>query len=145
MAGCRSDGAVDSRHTPAIRRHTARIVGPGRARQLAAVLPHPTAGQSEEYQSSRKTYTSVCRYGILIGMNTTIKVPSETRDRIASVADQEQVSQAAVVEQALDALEQRNFWNAVDAGYQRLRADDDEWSDYVAERDEWVVAGLTDE
>jgi len=78
-------------------------------------------------------------------MNTTIKVPSETRDRIASVADQEQVSQAAVVEQALDALEQRNFWNAVDAGYQRLRADDDEWSDYVAERDEWVVAGLTDE
>lgn len=83
--------------------------------------------------------------GILVDMNTTIKVPSATRDRIASVADQEHISQAAVVEEALDALEQRNFWNAVDAGYQRLQADDDEWSDYVAERDEWVVAGLTDE
>jgi len=78
-------------------------------------------------------------------MATTIKVSSDTRDRIASLAEQRHVSQATVVDEALEALEEREFWASVDEGYAQLRQDADAWSDYTAERDEWVVSGLTDE
>lgn len=47
--------------------------------------------------------------------------------------------------EALDALERREFWSAVEAGYQRLQQDSEAWEDYVQERDEWVQAPLTDD
>ncbi|MDR7300965.1 ribbon-helix-helix domain-containing protein [Haloactinomyces albus] len=77
-------------------------------------------------------------------MTTTIKIPDELRDRIASRAHERHVTQAEIVAEALDALERREFWSAVGAGYQRLQQDADAWSDYVSERDEWVQAPLTD-
>lgn len=54
------------------------------------------------------------------------------------------MSQADVIAEALEALERREFWAAVDAGYERLRQDPEAWSDYVNERDEWVSARLVD-
>lgn len=55
------------------------------------------------------------------------------------------MSQAGVVDEVLDPLEEREFWASVDEGYARLRQDADAWFDYTAEREEWVVFGLTDE
>lgn len=67
------------------------------------------------------------------------------RDRLASRAQEQRVSQADVIAEALEALEQREFWSAVDAGYERLRQDPEAWSDYVNERDEWVNARLVED
>ncbi|MBA8825396.1 putative transcriptional regulator [Saccharopolyspora lacisalsi] len=77
-------------------------------------------------------------------MTTTIKVPDELRNRLAQRAQERHVSQADVIAEALEALERREFWAAVDAGYERLRQDPEAWSDYVNERDEWVSARLVD-
>jgi predicted transcriptional regulator len=78
-------------------------------------------------------------------MTTTIKVPEDLRDRIADRARSQHVSQAEVVAEALDALEQREFWSAVGAAYARLRDSPEDWAEYVHERDEWVGARLVDE
>ncbi len=52
------------------------------------------------------------------------------------------MSQADVIAEALEVLERREFWAAVDVGYERLRQDPEAWSDYVSERDEWVDTRL---
>lgn len=78
-------------------------------------------------------------------MATTIKVPDELRNRIASRAHERHVTQAEIIAEAMEALEKREFWSAVGAGYTRLQQDPDAWSEYVNERDEWVDARLVDD
>lgn len=51
---------------------------------------------------------------------TTIKVPTTLRDRLARRTHQGNVSLAAVIGQALDALEEKEFWDAVRRDHARL-------------------------
>lgn len=44
---------------------------------------------------------------------TTIKVPVELRDRLAEVARRKNIPMAAAIAQALDAIEEQQFWQAV--------------------------------
>ncbi len=44
---------------------------------------------------------------------TTIKVPSELRDRLAARAKHDNVTMATVITQALDEAEEREFWDRV--------------------------------
>ncbi|HEV7169213.1 MAG TPA: hypothetical protein VGN49_14755 [Micrococcaceae bacterium] len=44
---------------------------------------------------------------------TTIKVPKTLRDRIATRAQSEHVTLAAVIADALDAADERSFWRSV--------------------------------
>lgn len=53
--------------------------------------------------------------GILIGMSTTIKVPSELRDRLAEHARDERTTLAEVIRRCLDAAEAAAFWDDVRA------------------------------
>lgn len=46
---------------------------------------------------------------------TTIKVPAELRDRLAEHARRDHVTLATVIAHALDAAEEREFWDAVRA------------------------------
>lgn len=47
--------------------------------------------------------------------STTIKVPKELRDRLATLAGQQHTTLAGVVENALDAVEESAFWSGVAA------------------------------
>ncbi|MPZ52949.1 MAG: hypothetical protein GEU79_09500 [Acidimicrobiia bacterium] len=75
---------------------------------------------------------------------TTIKVPAVLRDRISARAARDSISQAAVVADALDALDRRDFWRSIGDGYQRLAENTDEYQEYLDERDSWIDAPLTD-
>jgi hypothetical protein len=44
---------------------------------------------------------------------TTIKVPVELRDRLAEVARRKNIPMAAAIAQALDTVEEQQFWDAV--------------------------------
>jgi predicted transcriptional regulator len=44
---------------------------------------------------------------------TTIKVPTELRDRLAARAKQDHITLAAAIAKALDEAEERQFWDAV--------------------------------
>jgi hypothetical protein len=44
---------------------------------------------------------------------TTIKVPTELRDRLAARAKSENITLAAAIAKALDESEERQFWDAV--------------------------------
>ena len=44
---------------------------------------------------------------------TTIKVPSELRDRLAARAKKERITLATVIAKALDESDERQFWDAV--------------------------------
>jgi hypothetical protein len=78
---------------------------------------------------------------------TTIKVSTETRDRLKSLADADQITMDAELAMALDKVEEARFWQGVQEDYARLQADPEQWSDYVSELAEWdrtVGDGLDD-
>jgi len=67
-------------------------------------------------------------------MSTTIRVSTDTRDRIAMLAGASGEPMNAVVDQALDALERRRFFDDLNTRYGELRQDEQAWSDIERER-----------
>lgn len=67
-------------------------------------------------------------------MSTTIRVPRHTRDRLAALAAATGRPMTAVVNDALDALERRVFFEALNQRYAELRQDDGAWSEVERER-----------
>ncbi|MFL6072923.1 MAG: hypothetical protein ACJ73S_05940 [Mycobacteriales bacterium] len=76
---------------------------------------------------------------------TTIKVPRELRDRIASLAAEQHVPMVQVLEQAIARFEREQFFARVHEDLVRLRDEDpDEWAAYRAESAEWEEATIAD-
>jgi predicted transcriptional regulator len=78
---------------------------------------------------------------------TTIKVSTETRDRLKRLADADQTTMDAELAMALDKVEEARFWQGVQDDYARLQADPGQWSGYLSELAEWdrtVSDGLDD-
>ena len=67
-------------------------------------------------------------------MSTTIRVSEDTRDRLAALARACGRPMTEVVDEAVDALERRAFFDALNARYRELRADPDQWAEIEAER-----------
>jgi uncharacterized protein with von Willebrand factor type A (vWA) domain len=68
---------------------------------------------------------------------TTIKVSVQTRDRLKKLADEDHLTMDAELARTLDNAEDARFWEGVQADYARLRADPQQWTDYVTELAEW--------
>lgn len=67
-------------------------------------------------------------------MSTTIRVDVATRDRIAALARLTGQPMTAVIDEAMDALERRRFFEQFNNRYAELRRDDDVWAEIEAER-----------
>jgi len=67
-------------------------------------------------------------------MSTTIRVDVATRDRIAALARSTGQPMTAVIDEAMDALERRRFFEQFNNRYAELRRDDDVWAEIEAER-----------
>jgi hypothetical protein len=67
-------------------------------------------------------------------VSTTIRVSEATRDRIAALADAEHRPMTVIVDQALDALERRVFFDSFNATYRSLRDDAVAWAAIESER-----------
>jgi len=76
-------------------------------------------------------------------MSTTIRVPNRTRDRLAALAAATGRPMTAVVDDALDALERRVFFDSLNARYGELRSDDEEWA--AVERERAVEEGAVED
>jgi hypothetical protein len=106
-------------------------------RQDAAVVHgvrHPSAGYEARYAQS-------------MTVMTTIKVSTETRDRLKRLADAERSTMEAALAKVLDEAEEARFWQGVKDDYARLQDDPEQWSDYVSELAQWdqtVNDGLGD-
>lgn len=72
---------------------------------------------------------------------TTIKVPSDLRDRLAAKAKHDNLTMAAVIAHALDEAEEREFWDRVRAVNAALT--DEERASYVP--DATLLDDLDDE
>jgi predicted transcriptional regulator len=67
-------------------------------------------------------------------MSTTIRVSEQTRTRFARLADATGRPMTQLLDEAVDALERRVFFDAFSAGYDGLRADPDAWAEIEGER-----------
>jgi predicted transcriptional regulator len=67
-------------------------------------------------------------------MSTTIRVSEETRDRLASLADTTGRPMTRVLDDAVDALERKVFFETFNRRYQELRDDVAAWSEIEQER-----------
>jgi len=65
---------------------------------------------------------------------TTIRVTDEARRRIASLAERDGRSMTAIVDDAVDALERRRFFEQFNQRYAELADDGDAWAEVLAER-----------
>ena len=67
-------------------------------------------------------------------MSTTIRVSEETRDRLASLATTTGRPMTRVLDDAVEALERKVFFDRFNRRYQELRDDSDAWSEIDQER-----------
>jgi len=67
-------------------------------------------------------------------VSTTIRVSDATHDRLAALAKEIDRPMTEVVEAALDALERRRFFQALNDRYAELRDDEEAWGQIEAER-----------
>jgi hypothetical protein len=67
-------------------------------------------------------------------MSTTIRVSEPTRDRFARLAQATGRPMSQLVDEAVDALERRVFFDQLSARYEVLRNDPGAWSEIEAER-----------
>lgn len=74
-------------------------------------------------------------------MTTTIKVPRHLRDRVQRHAHRDQVSQADVLDRALDALDRSEFFTEL----RRQVAAEPETDEEQADREEWLAGPFEDE
>jgi hypothetical protein len=67
-------------------------------------------------------------------MSTTIRVNEPTRDRFAALARTTGRSMTDLLDDAVDALERRVFFDTLDTRFADLRADTEAWDEIEAER-----------
>jgi predicted transcriptional regulator len=67
-------------------------------------------------------------------MSTTIRVSEETRDRLASLANATGRPMTRVLDDAVEALERKMFFDRFNRRYQELRDDPAAWSEIDQER-----------
>lgn len=67
-------------------------------------------------------------------MSTTIRVSEETRDRLASLATTTGQPMTRVLDDAVEALERKVFFDRLNRRYHELRDDSSSWSEIEQER-----------
>ncbi|HEX9642441.1 MAG TPA: hypothetical protein VGC11_00380 [Acidimicrobiia bacterium] len=67
-------------------------------------------------------------------MSTTIRVSEETRDRLASLASATGRPMTRVLEDAVETLERRIFFETLNRRYEELRDDPEAWAEIEHER-----------
>ncbi len=67
-------------------------------------------------------------------MSTTIRVSERTRDRFARLAEVTGRPMSQLLDEAVDALERRVFFDQLSARYGELRADPAAWNEIESER-----------
>ena len=72
-------------------------------------------------------------------MSMTIRVSEGTRDRFSKLASETGLPMTQLLDEALDALERRLFFDQPDACYGELRSDPDAWTEIESER--WIEDG----
>ncbi len=78
---------------------------------------------------------------------TTIRVRTETCDRVREIADTTGLSMQSVIDRALERYRRQQMLSALNEAYAALRKDEAAWSALEAERAEWdvtLVDGLDD-
>ncbi|HDH26005.1 MAG TPA: hypothetical protein ENH00_07425 [Actinobacteria bacterium] len=67
-------------------------------------------------------------------MSTTIRVSEKTRDRFARLADTTGRPMTQLLDEAVDALERRLFFDRLSERFEELRRDEAAWAEIEAER-----------
>jgi hypothetical protein len=60
-------------------------------------------------------------------MSALVRIPDETKAKLDRLAEQTQQTRAALIVDALSALEERWFWKAFHTGYENIAQDPQRW------------------
>jgi predicted transcriptional regulator len=74
--------------------------------------------------------------------STTIRVTTDQRERLRSLAEQRQSSMTDALDAALDSLKREQFYREMASAEAALRKDPKGWEQYLQERDNWLNADL---
>lgn len=69
---------------------------------------------------------------------TTIKVDTDTRDRLAALAKRRGETLGSFLTELVKKAEKEARWVEVRIAYERLQAEPEEWADYLAELHSWT-------
>lgn len=74
-----------------------------------------------------------------------VRIPAEAHRKLRERARKEHKGLGEVIDEAITALERDRFWEAMEAGYAKLRADPkawNEWQDEIALWDTTLMDGI---
>jgi predicted transcriptional regulator len=74
--------------------------------------------------------------------STTIRVTTDQRERLRSLAEQRQSSMTEALDAALESLKREQFYREMASAEAALRKDPKGWERYIEERDNWLNADL---
>jgi predicted transcriptional regulator len=74
--------------------------------------------------------------------STTIRVSTDQRERLRSLAEQRQSSMTEALDAALESLKREQFYREMASAEAALRNDPSGWERYIEERDNWLNADL---
>jgi hypothetical protein len=69
----------------------------------------------------------------------TMRIGEKTRAVVKELAQQRGVAMQEIIDEAVELYRRRQILEAGNAAYAALRADPDEWQEYVSECEEWDV------
>jgi predicted DNA-binding protein len=79
---------------------------------------------------------------------TTIRVPTEVREKLAELSKSEGRSIGQLIQRFVAEYEEQRFFKQLAEDFRRLQSDPEEWADYQRELAEWdavLMDGLEDE
>lgn len=71
-------------------------------------------------------------------MSTTVRIGKETHNRLCRLSEQTGISQKDLLEEAIEELERKRFFDALDEAYSSLREDEQAWAEEKRERELWA-------
>lgn len=72
-------------------------------------------------------------------MSAIIRISDDAKSKIAAIAEASGASMTDVVDEAIDALERKRFFDSLERRYAELRRDPEAWAEIEAERRDWDV------
>jgi predicted DNA-binding protein len=79
---------------------------------------------------------------------TTIRVPTEVREKLAELSNEEGRTMGQFVQNLVEEYEKQQFFKGLAEDFRRLQSDPEEWADYQRDLAEWdtvLMDGLEDE
>jgi hypothetical protein len=84
-----------------------------------------------------KSVDIICNKGVIFMQSVNVRISSNSYQILKSLSQEEGQTMQSLIDNALEDLRRRKMLEATNQAFARLKADENEWSEELAERELW--------